>query len=76
MNNEHDDDKRPFSERMKDDSYKLPPEAGKLADHLRENERMQRLAAATAPPPTKKLGSGLIDHSQNMTAAAIQIAEK
>ena len=24
----------------------------------------------------QKLGSGLIDHSQNMTAAAIQIAEK
>jgi transposase InsO family protein len=27
-------------------------------------------------PGTKQLGSGLIDHSQNMTAAAIQIAEK
>jgi hypothetical protein len=24
----------------------------------------------------RKLGSGLIDHSQNMTAAAMQIAEK
>jgi hypothetical protein len=26
--------------------------------------------------PAAKLGSGLIDHSQNMTAAAMQIAEK
>jgi hypothetical protein len=54
MNNEHDD-KRPFSERIKDSSYKLQPEAAKLADHLRENEHMQRLAAATVPPPAKDL---------------------
>ena len=27
-------------------------------------------------PRRRHLGSGLIDHSQNMTAAAIQIAEK
>jgi hypothetical protein len=55
MNNEHDDDKRPLSGRMRDDSYKLPPEAAKLADHLRVNERMERLAAAAVPPPTKEL---------------------
>jgi hypothetical protein len=34
------------------------------------------IAASFEPSVARRLGSGLIDHSQNMTAAAMQIAEK
>ena len=51
--------------------------------HLRDIEGMQAdIAAGTVLPfdrdelPKDDLGSGLIDQSQNMTAAAMQIAEK
>jgi hypothetical protein len=49
MNNEHDDDKRPFSERMKDGSYKLPPEAAKLDGLFKEDERMRHALSNTPP---------------------------
>jgi hypothetical protein len=53
---------------------------------LQARTAMRRVPSASEPvggPPERKratfedfLGSGLIDHSQNMTAAAMQIAEK
>jgi hypothetical protein len=50
MNNEYDDDdKRPFSERMKDGSYKLPPEAAKLDGLFKEDERMRHALSNTPP---------------------------
>jgi hypothetical protein len=40
-------------------------------------ERWSLVKFASCPNPSPdQLGSGLIDHSQNMTAAAMQIAEK
>ena len=59
MYNEHDDDKRPkrpLSERIKDGSYTPPLEIAKLAGHFKEDERMQRLAAAIPLLPSADLG--------------------
>jgi hypothetical protein len=42
--------------------------------HSASFESLDKNAPANAG--TKHLGSGLIDHSQNMTTAAMQIAEK
>jgi hypothetical protein len=57
MNNEHDDDKRPLSERIKDDSFTLSPEMAKLAaDHFKGVELAGRLGASAIPPaPAKEL---------------------
>jgi hypothetical protein len=42
----------------------------------REEINIAVRAVGLKEPSSFQLGSGLIDHSQNMTAAAMQIAEK
>jgi hypothetical protein len=51
MNNEHDDDKRPFSERIKDGSYKLPPGAQGV-DSIRDQGGISAHLASFGPPPS------------------------